>query len=92
MYNCILEALEINQLVMPVAKTLHEVTRLITEDLLTRRDLFLEKYISSNKLNHYNYLDSPKGLALQTLNSCSTYKYKLAPSGALMYTSMNILI
>ncbi len=54
--------------------------------------MVLEQYILSNNLYHYNHLDSPKGLAFQTLDICSTYTYKLAQSGALMYTLMDILI
>ncbi len=64
----------------------------IMKDLLKWQDLGLEKYISFNKLNHYNYLGSPKGLAFYTLDICSTYKYKLTPSSALKYKSMDILI
>ncbi len=51
----------------------------IMKDLLTWQDLGLEKYISFNKLNHYNYLGLPKGLAFYTLDIFSTYKYILAP-------------
>jgi hypothetical protein len=64
----------------------------IIKGLLTRRDLVLEFSISSNKLDHYNCLDSLKGLDFKTLDIFSTYKYKLAPSRALMYTSTDILI
>ncbi len=52
--------------------------------VLLIQPLIFEYYTSSNKLNHRNYLESMKGLAFWTLDICITYKYKLAPSGALM--------